>query len=481
MLVAGIDQGTTSTKGLVLGPDGIASTLPGLPHRQSFPAPGLVEHDARELLANVRATADAAIHAGATSLGLANQGETVIAWNRDTGEPLAPAIVWQDQRTASAIGRLASDGVAAEVAARSGLPLDCYFSASKLRWLLDNAPGAHKLAARGRLGLGTSDSYFIERLTGRYATDPTTASRTSLMNLAGCTWDEQLGEIFGVPVELLPEIVDDRQPVGELRTDAGTATLHAGAVDQVAALYGHGCRTIGSGKVTIGTGAFALIVASEGPPQSMPTGSVPSAAWLSRNSRVYAADGGVYSAAAAVDWLLRIGVLRDHAELADLAGESAASHGAFFVPALAGLAFPHWDRTATGLLIGLDVSTSRETVIKAVLEGIAFRIAEVLDGLGFAPQTPVPIDGGLSRSNYFTQFLADVSGRSLLLRDDVEVTSLGVAQLAAACAAGVDAGSTPAFDGRAASRIDPSLPPARAAEWRGRFAEVLDRARGWRR
>ena len=257
--------------------------------------------------------------------------------------------------------------------------------------------------------------------------------------------------------------------------------LHAGMVDQVAALYGHGCRAIGSGKVTIGTGAFALIVASEGPPQSMPAGSVPNAAWRSRNSRAYAADGGVYTAAAAVDWLLRIGVLRDHSELTVLAGESAASTGAFFVPALAGLAFPHWDRTATGLLIGLDAGTSRETVIKAVLEGIALRIAEVLDGLGFTADAPVPIDGGLSRCSYFTRFLADVSGRPLLVRGDVEVTALGAAQLAAACAAGLDPSAAAAHTGQTAPRVDPTLPPATAAEWRARFADLLHRSRGWRK
>lgn len=480
MLVAGIDQGTTSTKSLVLD-DGVQVTkLPTRAHRQSFPAPGLVEQDASELLDNVRASINAALRAGETVLGLANQGETVVAWDRDTGRPLAPAIVWQDQRTAGVVEGLARDGHAAEIATRSGLPLDCYFSASKLRWLLENATDARPLAKTGRLGLGTTDSYFIERLTGRYATDPTTASRTSLMNLQSCEWDSRLGDIFGVPIELLPEIADDRGPIGQIETDAGSAMLAAAAVDQVAALYGHGCRRVGSGKVTIGTGAFALIVVSEGAPSALPRGSIPTAGWVNGANRVYAADGGVYTAAAAVEWLLRIGLLRNVADLDGITGASAASEGVFFVPALSGLAFPHWDRSAAGLFIGLDTASGRETLIKAVLEGIAFRIAEVVDGLGFAPGAPVPIDGGLSRSRYFSGFLADVTQRPLLRRDDLETTAFGVAELALACArrGGSENGAPSPTLGL--PDVEPQLSPAVVSDWRARFSQAVSRARGWR-
>ena len=481
MLVAGIDQGTTSTKGVLLGADGIVAPLPGRAHAQDFPHAGWVEQQAPELLANVTASIEAAVAAGARVVGIANQGETVGAWDRDTGEPLAPAIVWQDQRTAPEIARMAADGLAAEVTARSGLPLDSYFSASKLRWLLDHAPGARTLAGKGRLGLGTSDSYFIERLTGRYATDATTAARTSLMHLADCTWDPTLCELFGVPIEALPEIVDDRQPIGDVATACGPATLCAGVVDQVATLYGHGCRRPGSGKVTIGTGAFALILASDGRPEAAPPGSVLTAAWPRRNGRAYAAEGGVYSAAAAIDWLLRIGVLRDHAELAALDGDRAARTGIFFVPALSGLAFPHWDRSAAGLFIGLDAGTTRETMIKAVLEGIAFRIAEVLDGLGFAPGAPVPVDGGLARSPWFIRALADFSGHPLRVRDGIELTALGVAQLAAAVATGTDAADYRPLTDEAPPPVQPMLDPDTALSLRQRFTEARGRAQGWRR
>lgn len=478
MRVAGIDQGTTSTKGLVV--DGLTlAALPAFPHDQSFPQPGWVEHDAEQLLSNVRATIDAAAAAGASAIGLANQGETVVAWDRDTGKPLAPAIVWQDQRTSAAVDELAQSGKADEVAALTGMPLDCYFSASKLRWLLDNADGARDLARRGRLGLGTSDSYFIERLTGRYATDPTTASRTSLMNLTTCAWDQRLGEIFGVPIELLPEIADDAQPIGDIRTDHGTVMLTASMVDQVAALYGHGCRAAGEGKVTIGTGAFALIITGDGRPQHLPAGSVPTAAWRAGNRRAYAADGGVYSAASAVEWLRRLGIVDCVGDLSPQ-GSSAGSRGLMFVPALAGLAFPHWDRSAAGLFIGLDGGTGRDDLVKAVLEGVAFRVAELLDGLGFAADTTVPVDGGLARSPYFTQFLADVSGRALRLRDDVEVTSLGMAQMAAAVATGRSAGDVVPFSFGDEPIVEPRMSRDEAASLRARFATAIDLSRGWR-
>jgi glycerol kinase len=473
MRAAGIDQGTTGTKGVVLDGDSVID-LPRLAHRQFFPHPGYVEHDPRELLDSVRTLVEAAAGQGATALGVANQGETVVIWNRDTGEPLAPAIVWQDQRTNDSVERLRADGCAGEITERSGLPLDSYFSASKLRWLLDNIDGAAALARRGRLGLGTSDSYFLDRLCGRYATDPTTASRTSLMNAATLEWDERLCALFGVPVELLPEITGDA--VGTTHAAAGEIALTAAAVDQIAALYGHGCRAPGDGKVTVGTGAFALILRDPSDAAPLP-GSVPTVGWRSGQRHVRAADGGVYSAAAALDWLERIG-LSTRDEVSTLHGPSAASRGLMFVPALAGLAFPHWDRSASGLFIGIDAATERADLIKAVLEGVAFRIAEVLDGLGFGGGGVVPVDGGLARSVYFTQFLADISGRFLAVRPDAEVTAIGMAQLAAAGAAGVDPGTAPPVPLGETRTVAPSAP---AGDLRDRFTDAVRRSCGWRR
>jgi glycerol kinase len=476
MRIAAIDQGTTATKALVVASDGTSVSLGQRRHRQILPAAGRVEHDPRELLLHVRELAQAAAGHRVDGIALANQGETVVAWDRRDGRPLANAIVWQDRRTTPAVEALAAAGASSLVLERCGLPLDPYFSASKLRWLLDHADGARELARRGRLGLGTSDSWLVERLTGRYATDPTTAGRTALMNLATSQWDEDLCALFGVPPELLPEIAPDDAPIGALRLDGHAPPLLVSVVDQVAALHGHGCRRPGEGKVTVGTGAFALMIAGFAPPPG--TAGIASApGWRTGGGRAYLRDGGVYSAGAAVEWLLRVGLLRDLAEIDGVDGPSAAQAGLFFVPALAGLACPHWDRSAAGLFIGLDAATGRQDLVKAVLEGVAFRIAEVIDAVAPAvAPSPLSADGGLMRSTYFGRFLARVLGRPLVDRSGVEVTALGAAALAHALAAGRDAGVF-TFPREATPR---TIAPEGAAIDRGRFTMARERAAGWR-
>jgi glycerol kinase len=480
MNIVSIDQGTTSTKAIMVNGDGRETMLGSLRHEQILPRQGWVEHDPAELLANVRLLIDAGAGEGAQGIALANQGETVVAWDRVSGTPLANAIVWQDQRTAPEIEKLVAAGKADAVRKRSGLPLDPYFSASKLRWMLDHVDGAAALACVGRLGLGTSDSFFIERLTGRYATDITTASRTSLMNLGTCAWDAELCDIFGVPLDLLPEIVPDGEQIGAVATPSGPLPLLASVVDQVAALYGHGCRMAGEGKVTVGTGAFALMLTGFEPPVRLGDGIVPTAAWSTAQGRAYAADGGVYTAAAAVEWLMRIGLLSSLGEIDALSGASAASRQVFFVPALAGLACPHWDRSAAGLFIGMDTATGREDMIKAVLEGVAFRIAEVVDTLGFAADAAISVDGGLTRSAYFMRFLSDTCQRPLIGRGEAEVTALGAAHLAQAVAGSRDP------SGRAdvsvlPPTVRPQLEAGASAPMRAHFADALSRSKGWRR
>lgn len=479
MPILAIDQGTTSTKAVLVAETGESEVVGSIKHRQILPHPGWVEHDPEELLRNVSVLLEEGVKRGATGVALANQGETIIAWDRQTGRPVANAIVWQDQRTAEAVAALEREAHAKKVLELSGLPLDPYFSATKLRWMLGNSSEVASLAGQGRLGLGTSDSYFIERLTGRYATDVTTASRTSLMNLGTCDWDAELCDLFGVPVELLPEISADSEPIGIVKTAAGKAPLLASAVDQITALYGHGCRLPGEAKVTVGTGAFALALTGHARPEPRP-GIVPTAAWSTQAGRLYAVDGGVYSAGSAVEWLVRIGLLADVSELEGLFPPSAAERSVFFVPALSGLACPHWDRSASGLFIGMDNATSREDLIKAVLEGVAFRIAEVLDALAFAQSDkPISLDGGLTRSLYFMRFLADVSGRELLGRGETEVTALGAAALAFTVALGRDPGAFQLPFGGSSGFV-PGEDAQRASAWRDRFAEARRRAAGWR-
>lgn len=477
MIAAGIDQGTTSSKAAVLSDDGSISFLPGRRHANAFPAPGRVEQDPCELLANVRGLVDDAVAAGARHLCLANQGETIVAWDLDSGEPLCPAIVWQDQRTGEAVEALKAAGHEEASRAISGLPLDPYFSASKFAWVLENVPEARARAAQGRLGLATSDAYFIHQLTGRYVTEPSTAGRTGLMNIRTCEWDARLCDLFGVPMEVLPPIATDAAALGRIETPAGPAELSVGLVDQVAALYGHGCRVAGDVKFTFGTGAFGLAITGVGATDIF--GAIPAACWEDAQGRVFAADGGIYTAGAAIEWLQRIGMLADHAELDRLSGASAASRGVFFVPALAGLACPHWDRSATGMWIGLDSGTDRADMQKAVLEGIAFRTAEVLDVLGQSSggASPLSIDGGLAASDYFTRFLATVCVRPIEMVEAVDLTSIGAAEMALARAAG-EAIERPPRLALSRRRVEPDTAPV--SEWRGRFTLARQRASGWR-
>ena len=467
MRVVAIDQGTTSTKALLVEDDGSHRLLAARRHRQILPAPGRVEHDPGELLRDVTDLLALGAEAGADAAALANQGETVVAWDRATGRPLCNAIVWQDQRTAAAIETLRAEGAEPEVTERSGLPLDAYFSASKLRWILDEVPEARPLLAAGRLGLGTSDAFFLERLTGRYVTDVTTAARTSLMHLEHGTWDrDPLRPLRRPPRGSRPRSSSATPPSA---SSPAACPLEASLVDQIAALHGHGCVRPGDAKVTFGTGAFALAV-TDG--RARIPGVVAALGWRAPHGRVHAADGGVYAAGAAVEWLLRLGLVANIAELDTLDGSAGrGERGVFFVPALSGLACPHWDRTAAGLWIGLDAATGRADLVKSVLEGIAFRVAEVLDALGAgagAGAGLLSIDGGLTRSRYFRNFLATLLGRELFLPATDEVTAFGAARLAARAA------PAPPADGL---RIAPA---AGDPGWRETFAEARRRSAGWR-
>ncbi|HEY0419818.1 MAG TPA: FGGY family carbohydrate kinase, partial [Acetobacteraceae bacterium] len=396
-------------------------------HRQIRPRPGWVEHDPGELLGNLEDLVEAA--GPCAQAGLANQGETVLAWDAVTGEPLHNAIVWQDERTEDAVAGLRAAGLEALTLARAGLPLDPYFSASKLRWLLDHADGARALLRQGRLRLGTSDAFFLHRLTGHGATDVSTASRTSLMDLRRFCWDADLCAAFGVPMQCLPEI---RPTTGDFGTLRNGTPLVANVVDQQAALFGHGCTRPGDIKITFGTGAFALGLTDAVPQAGAPDGLLPTCAWrLAGAAPQYALDGGILTAGTAVEWLGEIGPMQGYAGLDGFSGPSALEQGLVFVPALAGLGCPYWDRAARGCFLGLELDTSPALLRRAVLEGIAFRAAELVRALqarlGEAPR--IAIDGGLSRSAFFTRFLASAIGRAVEVAGTADVTALGVLHL----------------------------------------------------
>lgn len=468
LVIGAIDQGTTSTRLLLAdaaGPRIVAVRR----HTTTYPQPGWVEQDPEELLANIRAVLAEAGRLDA--IGLANQGESCLAWDAETGRALSPVIVWQDSRTDATLAAL-TDATRSRITALSGLPVDPYFSASKLAWIVENLPEAQAALARGTLRLGTTDAFFLDRLAGRFVTDRATASRTGLMNLATGQWDDELCAAFGVPRACLPEI---RPNTGDFGNIDGVP-VRASIVDQQAALFGHGCRAPGEAKITFGTGAFALALAGTVPPDPADLGGLlPTVAWDLGDGPVYAIDGGVYDVGSAVDWALAAGIAASLDDFAHFERPSALSRGLVFVPAFSGHAAPEWDRSAAPLIIGLAADMTRRDLCQALLEGIALSTEAVMAVMaaGTELDDTLSIDGGVSASPYFTGFLASALDRDLVVRGFTERTAWGVAQLVAR-----ELGETLREPTQSDRRVGPTLPIS--TQDRARFAEARRRAGHWR-
>lgn len=476
MKVLAIDQGTTGTKAFTLDEAGHFEKVAGFEHGQHYPQAGWVEHDANELLAHITSCIDAA--GGLDAIGIDNQGETIVAWDAATGRPICNAIVWQDDRTKDVTERLKSDGAEELTLARAGLPLDPYFSASKMRWIIEHVPEAQILLRQGRLRVATSDAFFLDHLTGVYATDVTTASRTSLMSLDTLQWDDELLKLFGVPREVLPEIRATTGPFGDHKGSPVTTSL----VDQQAALFGHGCMKTGDAKITFGTGAFALAIAGNTRPPRDVSGLAATVAWkIGDEPAAFALDGAVYNAASAVNWAKSLGLFSGYAEINSFAAPSALSRGIVFVPALSGLACPHWDRGASGLWIGLGLDTTKADMMQALLEGVALRAAEVMRAMaGLLPLGgTISVDGGLANNDYFMGFLANALNRTLTVASSTELTALGTARMAMQGLAQQKTG---------AMSLPPLPPPSRVFrpdhplgdDLHRRFGDAVSRAKAWR-
>lgn len=473
MKILAIDQGTTATKAFTYEQDGAFTPIASLEHRQIYPRPGWVEHDAAELLENIMECVRKAGQVDA--IGIDNQGETIVAWDAHTGQPICNAIVWQDDRTRDETERLKAEGHEARTLAISGLPLDPYFSASKLGWIMRNVELAEPLRRQGRLRLGTSDAYFFGRLTRNFVTDITTASRTGLMDLETGSWSEELCQLFGVPMQCLPEI---RPSVGEFGEHIGIKVA-AGIVDQQAALFGHGCLEPGMAKITFGTGAFALVNTGEQRIDGSRFGINATIAWqLATAAPQRAIEGGLYNAASAVNWARGLKLFSEFSDIAMFDGPSALSRRLVFVPALSGLGCPYWDRSAAGLWLGLGLETTGRDMMQALLEGVALRAGEVMQAMGeLAPLGgSVSIDGGLSRNAYFNKFLARVLNKTVIVQSSADLTALGTARLAMR-GAGIAAADLPALPEPRAI-IEPVSPIS--AEDKARFAEAVKRARDWK-
>ena len=441
--ILALDQGTTGSTALVVAPDGevIGRGYREIP--QHYPAPGLVEHEPRDLLERtIEAGREAIANAGVVpvAIGITNQRETVLVWDRHTGEPVAPAIVWQDRRTAARCARLAPDAL--EIGRRTGLVTDPYFSATKLEWLIrEHALGGR--AARGDLLAGTVDAWLIWKLTGGavHATDPTNASRTMLFDIDRGGWSDELCALFGVPLAMLPEVRPSSGDFGVAARPAFGAAIPISGVagDQQAALFGQGCWHGGEGKNTYGTGAFLLLHAGATRPPGA-NGLLTTVACDERGRSAYALEGSIFVAGAAVQWLRDgLGIIGTAAESEALARSVASTDGVCFVPALAGLGAPDWEPDARGTIVGLTRGTTRAHLVRAALEAMAYATDDVLSLMSSAAGARfarLRVDGGATGNDWLMQFQADVLGVPVERPDVIETTALGAAGLAG-IAAGV--------------------------------------------
>lgn len=438
--VLAIDQGTTSTRSIVFDAAGreVASARREFP--QHYPDHGWVEHDPEDIWRDTLATAREALEKAAlpvAAIGITNQRETVVVWERASGQPIHRAIVWQDRRTAAHCARLRQEGVEPLVQARTGLLLDPYFSATKLAWILDNVSGARARAERGELAFGTVDSFLLWRLTGGkvHATDATNASRTLLFDIHRQRWDEELLALFRIPAALLPAVHDNSHLFGE--TDPvlfGASIPIAGmAGDQQAALFGQLCCEPGMVKATYGTGCFALMNTGGTPPRSQHR-LLATTAYRLDGKATYAAEGAIFVAGAAIKWLRDgLGLITHASQTDDMATRVPDSHGVYMVPGFVGLGAPHWDPEARGLICGLTLDATAAHIARAALESVAYQtldLAEAMrkDGAG-RPQA-LRVDGGMSANDWFCQFLADMLDVPVERPAVLETTALGAAFLA---------------------------------------------------
>lgn len=464
-MIVAIDQGTTSSRAIAFTIDGVPQRAAQQEFPQIFPQNGWVEHDPEAIWASTLSTARKAMGDDVTAIGITNQRETIILWDRATGKPLHNAIVWQDRRTADYCAALKADGVEPMVQAKTGLLLDPYFSASKLKWLLDTIPGARERAARGELAAGTIDSFLLWRLTGGrvHATDITNAGRTMLLDIHTLAWDEELLRLFAIPASILPEVHANTHLFGETDPALFGRAIPIGGMagDQQAALIGQACFAPGMVKSTYGTGCFLLMntgaVAVTSPNRLLTT-----PAYRIGDELAYALEGSIFVAGAAIKWLRdRLGLIASSEETESLARAANPDHGVTVVPGFTGLGAPHWRPDARGLIAGLTLDTSKADLVRATLEGIAFSTRDLVTAMGSAPAT-IRIDGGMSQNGWFAQFLADVLDVPVERPASHETTAWGAAMLAG-ITTGVIAGTS---DAAARWRADVRFEPAMGAEQR---------------
>jgi len=489
--ILALDQGTTSSRAILFDRAGRPISVAQQELRQYYPQPGWVEHDPAEIWSSQLQCARQALQAvqarpqDVAAIGITNQRETTVIWERAGGRPIANAIVWQDRRTSGSCARLREQGREADVTAWTGLVLDPYFSATKIGWLLDNVAGARVRAERGELAFGTVDSWLAWNLTGEHVTDVSNASRTSLFNLAALDWDDRLLSLFGVPRRILPRVTSCSEIVGRTHADClGAPIVLAGSAgDQQAATFGQACFVPGMAKNTYGTGCF-LLANTGTEPHASSNRLLSTVGWqLGAAAPTYLLEGSVFVGGAVVQWLRDgLGLIRDAGEVEALARQVQDTGGVFLVPAFAGLGAPYWDSDARGAIVGLTRGSTKAHVARAALESIALQSAELLaamqDDFG-GGITELRVDGGAACNDLLMQFQADMLGIAVVRPAVTETTALGAAYLAGLAVGFWSTVGEIASLWAVGRRFEPALAAdqrqARMAQWR----RAVERSRNW--
>jgi glycerol kinase len=441
--ILALDQGTTSSRAILFDKYGQICHVAQKEFTQLYPHPGWVEHDAEEIWAtqfSVMAETIAKASLNTTdiaAIGITNQRETTVVWDRNSSKPIYNAIVWQDRRTAGYCDQLKADGLAPLIQQKTGLVLDAYFSATKLKWILDNVSGAREKAVKGELAFGTIDCWLNWKLTNGkiHVTDVSNASRTMLMNLETCEWDEELLRLFDIPASVLPEIIPSSKVYGVTESVVRNANIPLAGIagDQQAALFGQQCTTPGMVKNTYGTGCFMLMHTGEKIVHSS-NKLLTTVAWKLNNRVEYAVEGSIFIGGAVVQWLRDgLHMIRSSAEIEDLAGKVEDTDGVYIVPAFAGLGAPHWNQHARGTVFGLTRGTTRAHIARACLESIAYQTMDVLKAMESDAGLPIKelrVDGGATINNMLMQFQCDLLQVPVIRPEVYETTALGAAYLA---------------------------------------------------
>ncbi|MFB2118941.1 glycerol kinase GlpK [Parapedobacter sp. 2B3] len=441
--ILALDQGTTSSRAIIFNKEGQPVAIAQKEFKQYYPQSGWVEHDAQEIWSSqlsvaTEAVAQAGLKASSiAAIGITNQRETTVIWERATGRPIHPAIVWQDRRTAAYCDALKEQGHGATIQHKTGLLVDAYFSASKINWLLDHVPGAREKAERGELAFGTIDTWLVWNLTGgdKHLTDATNASRTMLFNIHTLTWDEELLDLFDIPRSLLPDVRSSSEVYGETAANILAARIPIAGIagDQQAALFGQLCTKPGMVKNTYGTGCFMLMNIGDKPVLSS-NNLVTTIAWKLGDKVSYALEGSIFIGGAIVQWLRDgLGIIRQSADVEELASKVPDTDGVYLVPAFAGLGAPHWDPYARGTIVGLTRGSTAAHIARAALEGIAFQTVDILRAMEADAGTAIKelrVDGGATANNLLLQFQSDILQANVVRPRITETTAIGAAYLA---------------------------------------------------